>query len=373
VHAGLVIYGTLDQLSGGYLYDRMLVRQIQGEGGVVEVLSLANYGYTKNLQANLTPHWHRQLRTANVNILLQDELNHPSLVDVNRRLRGQVRYPIVSIVHHLRCSEEHPPLLRRLYRQIESLYLNSVDAFIYNSHTTQATVAALLRQPRPGIVAYPAADHLPAAPISPDVIDARALAPGPLRILFVGNLISRKGLHHVLSAAAALDGCSWELSVVGRLDVDDGYTKIIARQIAGAHLTDRVTLHGRLSDAELAAAYRDHHVLAVPSYEGFGIVYVEAMRHGLPVLAATAGAAHEIVTHGADGYLVPPGATPALTQCLQRWATDRHLLAAMGRAALARSQRHPTWHESMGGVTAWLSTLAAPAQPAMHPDSPETR
>lgn len=337
----------------------------------MEVFSLPDYGYTKNLQANLAHAWHGRLRTANVNILLQDELNHPSLVGVNRRLRSQARYPIVSIIHHLRSSEEHPPLLRRLYRQIESLYLNSVDAFIYNSRTTQATVTALLRQPRPGIVAYPAADHLPAAPISPDSTEARALTPGPLRILFVGNLIPRKGLHHVLSAAAALDGSSWQLGVVGRLDADVGYTKLVERQIAAAGLADRVTLHGRLPDAELAAAYHRHHVLAVPSYEGFGIVYLEAMRHGLPILAATAGAAHEIVTHGADGFLVPPGATPAMTQCLQHWATDRRLLATMGRAALARSQRHPAWHESMGSVTAWLRNLV-PAQPATRSNSPAT-
>ena len=83
--------------------------------------------------------WSNRLRAADVDVLLQDELNHPSLFGVNRRLRGRVRYPIVSIVHHLRSSEEHPPLLRRLYRQVESLYLNSVDAFIYNSHTTRAS------------------------------------------------------------------------------------------------------------------------------------------------------------------------------------------------------------------------------------------
>ena len=188
----------------------------------------------------------------------------------------------------------------------------------------------------------------------------------------MGNLIPRKGLHHVLAAAAALDGAPWQLTVVGRSDVDNGYTKEIERQIATAGLGPHVTLRGRVADAELATAYHHHHVLAVPSYEGFGIVYLEAMRHGLPVLAATAGAAHELVTHGVTGFLVAPGATRAITDCLRLWATDRHRLAAMGRAALARSQLHPTWHASMGAATAWLHTLVASTQPPNQQHSTST-
>ena len=63
---------------------------------------------------------------------------------------------------------------------------------------------------------------------------------------------------------------------------------------------------GRVSDAELVHQYRTHNLLAVPSYEGFGIVYLEAMRFGLPVIASTLGAAREIVTNGENGFFVRP-------------------------------------------------------------------
>ena len=98
------------------------------------------------------------------------------------------------------------PLLRRLYREIERLYLNSVDALLYNSETTRHTVEPLLDRKRPALVAYPAADHLPADEPAVDLntIAARSRAPGPLRILFVGNLIPRKGLDQVLDALAKL-------------------------------------------------------------------------------------------------------------------------------------------------------------------------
>jgi hypothetical protein len=62
-----------------------------------------------------------------VDLLLQDELNHASLFLLNRRLRKEVRYPLVSIVHHLRSSERRPTWQNTLYRRIERNYLESMD------------------------------------------------------------------------------------------------------------------------------------------------------------------------------------------------------------------------------------------------------
>lgn len=351
-----MVYGSLDTLSGGYLYDRMLVRQLLALGYQVALLSVTYRDYAKHLSDNWNITWQRQLAHADVDLLIQDELNHPSLLLANRRLRTR---PTVGLVHHLRSSEaDHPPLLAVLYREVERLYLNSVDALLYNSRTTQGSVEQLLRRPKPHCIAYPAADHLPTPYPPPDLpaLAERARQRGPLRLLFVGNVIRRKGLHTVLDALSLLPPDAWRLSVVGSVDADYGYTKEVRRRCHSLP-PGAVTFCGRLSDEQLVAQYHSHHVFVLPSYEGFGIAYLEAMRFGLPAIASTAGAAREIVTHGENGFLVAPGDAPALARCTSDLHNNRERLLAMCHAAQRRFAQHPTWEQSMAHAAAWLTSL----------------
>lgn len=369
MRVGLIIYGSLQTVSGGYLYDRKLVEHLRHHGDQVEIFSQSwrsgneSIAYARRLADNLSTSFLRSLRLAKIDILLQDELNHPSLFWLNRRLLPAISYPIVSIVHHLRSSEARPAWQNRLYRLIERRYLVSVDGFVCNSAATLDQVTRLVRNGKPSLIARPGGDRWRGAgnvgrrakPLSETQIEARAYMPGPLRVLFVGNLIPRKGLHTLLAALAQVDSSRWQLEVVGRADVDVRYTAHIHRTIAAMRGGSHVRLAGRLSDAALVEAYRQHHLLAVPSFEGFGIVYLEAMRWGLPVIAATAGAAHEIVTPGWDGFLVPLGDVHALAGTMASLIEDRGRLLSMSLAAKQRYLRHPTWEASMGAAAAWLN------------------
>jgi glycosyltransferase involved in cell wall biosynthesis len=292
--------------------------------------------------------------------LLQDELNHPSLFWLNERLRRTLPHPILSIVHHLRSSESRPPLQNRLYLQIERRYLRSVDGFIFNSQTTRRTVeqVGIDLSSRPHLVAYPAGDQL-APQISVADIARRAIEPGPLRILFLGNLIPRKGLHTLLAALQQLPPGLCSLSVVGSQQVDPGYVRTIRRQIDRNGLADRVQLLGSLPKDALAACLCSHQLLAVPStYEGYGIVYLEGMGFGLPAIATTGGAAEEIITSGVDGYVIPPGDAAALAQSLDRLAHDRSLLQEMSLAARRRYRSQPTWEQTAGQIRKFLLVQA---------------
>ena len=348
MRVGLVIYGNLNTVSGGYLYDRKLVEHLQHAGEGVEIISLPLRNYVQHLTDNALPSFHSRLRDAQVDVLLQDELNHPSLFLVNARLRAQVRFPILSIVHHPRCLESHPGWLNLIYRLVERRYLASVDGFILNSETTRQAVCKILgRSELPNsVVAYPAGDRFHPQ-ITQNEIAARAMQSKALRIVFVGNLIRRKGLHTLLDALAQLPTDSWDLAVVGSPIVDAKYAQSIRKQIADHHLT-KARILGTLSDVELAKVLTRSHVLAVPSdYEGFGIVYLEAMSFGLPAIATTHGAAREIITDGENGYLVPPDNPALLASRLLALQSDRALLTQMGLAARARFLAHPTWEESM--------------------------
>ena len=357
MHVGLLIYGSLDIISGGFIYDRHLVRYLREAGDKVDVISLPWRRYGASLLDNLNPGLRRRLTQAAFDVLLQDELVHPSCFRLNRGLRPRLSYPLVAIVHHLRGREQHPAIMTRLYRRVEKSYLASVDGFICVSRTTQRDVEDLVGRTRPLVVASPGRDGLPGAVTESEII-ARATAPGPLQLIFVGNLIPRKELHTLLAALASLSRDDWRLTVAGSLESDAAYVAAIRRQIKDAGLAPRVSLLGSLPAEELAARCAASHLLAVPSsYEGFGIVYLEAMGYGVVPIGSRAGGAAEIIQDGTNGFLVPPGDPRALARVLDRLAVDRGLLASCAGAARRRFTAFPGWEPQMERIVAFLHSL----------------
>ena len=360
MRVGLMIYGSLDTLSGGYLYDRRLVDYLRSCGDTVEIFSLPPGNYARHLADNLSSRWLKQVQAPPLDVLLQDELNHPSLLRLNRQLHEHVSYPIVSIVHHLRSSELHAPGALEFYRSIERRYLASVDGFICNSEATRRAVCELLDRtelPR-SVVAYPGGDRFSVA-LQPAEIRQRAHHNGPLRLVFVGNIIRRKGLLVLLEALLKLPPHTCQLTVVGNTDLDALYMRVVYHLLMVTNLTG-VTLTGVVDETELAKVLAQGDVLVVPSeHEGFGIVYLEGMSFGLPAIGTTSGGAREIIKEGMNGYLVPPNDPTALADCLQGLASDRAKLVQMSLAARERFRAQPGWNDSMACVrqalVSWMS------------------
>jgi hypothetical protein len=263
---GLVMYGELGMSSGGFLYDRFLVDALKGAGDTVDVISLPWPSWPAGVVRGFDRGLLSRLRAWNGDLLLQDELAHPTLWNVNPRLSA----PIVSIVHHLRLSERQGTAARAVVRHVERGYLLSTDAFIFNSRTTRRVVAGVIGREPTGVVATPGGDRLGRGATEADVTE-RSLSPGPLRILFAGSFIPRKGLHVLLEALSVLPRGAWHLTAAGSRTVDPGYARRVDRLVASRGLGDHVSFPGHLDDAALSVALREHQVLAMPSsYEGFG-------------------------------------------------------------------------------------------------------
>jgi len=357
VKVGLIIYGSLDTLTGGYLYDRKLVEHLVAQGDRVQLFSLPWRNYGRHLTDNFSGAFFGSLVAADVDVLVQDELNHPSLVWLNRRLKPRVSYPIVSVVHHLRSKELRSEWSNRLYRRIERDYLDSVDGFVFNSRTTRSTAEELIGDKKPSVTAYPGKDGVQGR-LGRDEIEQRASESGPLRVLFVGSLIPRKELHTLIAALARLPNDTWSLTVVGSLETDPAYSRRIVRDIETFGLRERITLLGSMPLDRLMEHYARSHVLAVPSsYEGFGIVYLEGMGFGLPAIASTTGAAHEIITHDTDGFLVNPGDAETLSKLIDTLGRDRARLVRLSFAALERNAAHPTWSDCAATIRKFLQEM----------------
>ena len=344
---GLVVYGEFDSQSGGFHYDRQLVAELRAAGDSVEVIELPWRSYPRGLLDNASRGLRRRL-DGDYDVLLQDELAHPSLVWTNRGLS----VPVVSIVHHLRASENRQ--LAPLYRAVEGRYLRGVDGVVCNSTVTRDVVTELGVDGDRTVVAPPAGDRFGAS--LDDRLIAERASTQPLRLLFVGNITPRKGLDTLIDGVAAADADA-ELTVVGR-PVDEGYVSRCRDRVADHGLDGRVTFTGGIDDDALAAAFREHHVLAVPSrYEGYGIVYLEGMGFGLPAIATTAGGATDIVTDGETGFLVDPGDSEAVADAIATLAADRQRLAKMGQAARTRYDQQPGWKATAESVRMLLKSV----------------
>ena len=140
----------------------------------------------------------------------------------------------------------------------------------------------------------------------------------PCRLLAVTRLAAAdryKGIGDILEAMARLDGRPEQikLDVVG--DGDDR-ARLQARAVS-LGLAGAVRFHGAVSDAERERLYAACDLFVLPSTgEGFGIVYLEALAHAKPVIAADAGGAPFVVRPGVSGFLVPPRQPEALALCI---------------------------------------------------------
>ena len=152
-------------------------------------------------------------------------------------------------------------------------------------------------------------------------------------VLFVGRLVPYKGVDVLLDAMAGLNAVA--------LIVGEGPQR--ASLEAQAHrlgVASRVRFVGSVTDQELASLYRACDVFVLPSVtrqEAFGVVQLEAMAAGKPVVSTDLGTGVGWVNrHGETGYVVPPRDAGALREAIQRLLTDPDLRRSMGEAAVRR-------------------------------------
>ncbi|WP_438004214.1 glycosyltransferase family 4 protein [Sorangium sp. So ce321] len=347
-----VVYGALDQITGGYIYDRLVVERLRARGDAVEVVSLDPAPRSRALAGLALA---RRLAQVDPDVAVGDELCFPELGPAFAALPRRIARAL--LVHHLSAWELPPGPRRAALALQETAVLRLCDAHL----ATSATTAARLRREH-GVarvdVAPPGADRLPLRPRA----GGADRDGGALRLTFVGSFIPRKGLLELLAAFERIGSPRATLALVGDAARDPAYAGRVRGAIArSAFLRARVVVPGVLGDDALAAELAATDALVLPSLlEGYGMVLTEAVRAGVPVLAARAGAVAEVVQDGAEALLWDDG--EGLVRSLSRFLEDGALRASMSRAAAVRSAALPTWDGAATAVRAALSRAARPGR-----------
>jgi FkbM family methyltransferase len=163
-----------------------------------------------------------------------------------------------------------------------------------------------------------------------------------VRILFVGTCYPRKGLRYLLEAVAKLKRDKIKIDIVGNLEDDKKHVSELYRLVKKLGIDERVTFHGHVRIEQLWDHYRRADIFVLPSlWEGFGVVFLDAMSFGLPIVSTNVGAIPELVRHEENGLLVKPGDPMALAAAIERLVVSPSLRRKLGQNGFRFMQEHP--------------------------------
>ncbi|UCD36210.1 MAG: glycosyltransferase [Nitrospiraceae bacterium] len=253
-----------------------------------------------------------------------------------------------GLAKNIRCSEEHEPALRSI---TEKKIAHRADRILASTGHEKNDLCRFFGVPREKISIVPCGVNLERFRPVPRKEARRqlGLAQEIPVILFVGRLAPIKGLDRLLAAVACLHHVRGLKLIVAGGDDTDGHTpekfRNLARRLGAA---GAVTFAGRVDHDELSVYYSAADVLALPSYyESFGLVALEALACGTPVVAAPVGAVESIIKQGETGIVVSHPSPRTFGRALEeilRQAREGAISAEVVRASVL--------HHGWGGVAA---------------------
>lgn len=197
-------------------------------------------------------------------------------------------------------------------------------------------------------------------------VDAAGLVSGSGsggELLCVAAVAPNKGHDVLLAALAKIADCPWRCTCVGSLDRDPGFVELLRRQARADGIEDRVHFAGPRTGDDLDTAFASADLLVLASHaETYGMVVVEALARGIPVVATAVGGLPEALGSATGrqqpGLLVPPGDAGAFAAALRDWLGDAALRDQLRHAARDRRSTLTGWSTTACRVSRVLAEVA---------------
>lgn len=265
----------------------------------------------------------------NLEIVETHAYEAPALFFLRRRRRPKVLTRVSTTMAQMIAISSIHSRVQRWQAALERHVTRQSDALVTHASSHRDAVCALEGYDANRFAIIPHGLPDPGEPTAEEV----SPRDDTIEFLFVGRFESRKGIDVLLAAIPAVAAtCPQAVFLLagapgeGR-DWDDFATR--HPHLAGS----RVKSLGRVPQATLRDLYRHCTVFVAPSrYESFGLIYVEAMSHGKPVIGCAVGGIPEVVTDGVTGLLAGPGDVQTLTACMIKLARDPALRTRFGAA-----------------------------------------
>ncbi len=336
------MYGALEQVSGGYIYDRLVVERLRELGDSVTIISLtAGAGDLPALSRD------------DFDVLVGDELCFRELLTIFQRSPSPRR---VLLIHHLTAWEHPPGSERAAVLALEKAVIAAAEACVATSYVT---AERLQREGIAGrvVVAEPGADRLPRSRTG-----GQEPSGSRLRLLFVGNILRRKRVLELVQAFVRLPVAHVELKLVGA-ELEPDYAAEVRAVIAAAGAQAQVRFLGALPADGVTEELALADVLVLPSaLEGYGMVLSEALWASVPVIAARVGAAEKLIAETGAGLLFEADDPAALGAVLGLFVGDAELRQRLRRAAWNAAEILPRWQDTALSVRAGAHPGACTAE-----------
>lgn len=331
--AAFAIPGDINTLTGGYIYERLLLENLRALGHDVAHIVLGDT-FPHPSAADME-HAIEALTALDPNrALILDGLVYGSIATDGL---ARVESPIVAMIHHPLAKEtglnasDQEHLLRT---ERDNLALAQA-VLVPSPHTAEILMAEYTV----------AADRIHIAQPGTDQPGEARMPSDPPLILSVGIQHPRKGHDALLRAFAEMTSLSWR-SVIAGSSHDPVYARLLQDMIRDFGLTGRVTLAGNVPRDALHQLYKQASIFALATrYEGYGMVFNEALTWGLPIASCATGAVPETVPKDA-GILVPVDSHKDLRDALERLLTNTDERTAMEASSLKAGRGLPSWKET---------------------------
>lgn len=346
--AAFVIPGDIELPTGGYAYDRNVLRHLPQHGVAVRHVALpgsfpapsgADLQETARILASLSAH----------TVLLVDGLAYGAMPAA---LITGIAQPIVPLVHHPLCLESGlGPGRSAELQALETAALGFARRVVVTSPRTARTLAADFAVP---------ADRITIAEPGTEPAARSKGSGGPVAsLLSVGSVVPRKGYDVLVDALAQVAHLDWSLTIAGAIDRSPPTLTALRRRIADRGLSRRITIAGPQTTTALDRLYEACDLFVLASlYEGYGMVLAEAMARGLAIVTTTGGAAAETVPDGA-ALKVQAGDADALAAALDQVLQQPLLRRSLAAAAWTAGQKLPRWTDTAGRIATVLREVGA--------------